>query len=194
MSTKNIALYFGSFNPVHFGHLLIAGHVLEFENVHEVWFVISPQNPFKLHGELWSEKHRFNMVALAIEDEPHMQICDVEFSMPQPSYTYDTLCRLKVLYPQHSFSLIMGEDNLEGLLKWKEPEYILKNHILYVYPRTGYEKNVSILGNVIKMNAPLVDISATEIRKLLKAQKKINHFVPPKVVDYLFSNKLNIQT
>ena len=133
---KKIGLFFGSFNPIHIGHLILANYILENSDMDELWFVVSPQNPFKEKKSLLKDHNRLDMVQLAIKNYPKMKASNVEFSLPQPSYTIDTLTYLHEKYPDYSFALIMGEDNLDGLAKWKNSETLIKNHQIIVYPRS----------------------------------------------------------
>lgn len=186
---KKIGLFFGSFNPIHIGHVILANYILENSDMEELWFVVSPQNPFKDKKSLLSDHNRLDMVQLAISNYPKMRASNVEFSLPRPSYTIDTLVYLKEKYPDHSFSLIMGEDNLESLSKWKNAETLIKNHQIIVYPRTfSNEKPKQKYpehANIALINAPILEISATEIRKMIKSGKNVRPMLPPEVFDYL---------
>lgn len=186
---KKIGLFFGSFNPVHIGHLILANYILENSDMNELWFVVSPQNPFKDKKSLLSDHNRLDMVQLAIQNYPKMRASNVEFSLPTPSYTIDTLAYLKEKYPDFSFALIMGEDNLKGLPKWKNSEKLIGNHQIIVYPRLYDErKQVSELlqhPNFSLVSAPVIEISATEIRNMIKAGKNVRPMLPPEVFDYL---------
>ncbi|MDP2089731.1 MAG: nicotinate (nicotinamide) nucleotide adenylyltransferase [Flavobacteriaceae bacterium] len=185
----NIGLYFGTFNPIHIGHLIIANHLVEYSDLEEVWLVVSPHNPFKDKKSLLDNHHRLAMVQLAIEDFPKLKVSDIEFKLPQPSYTIKTLAYLTEKYPNHHFSLIMGEDNLRGFHKWKNQEQILQNHFIYVYPRikTKEEKEKSFLNhpNIKFMEAPIIQISATSIRKSIKNKKNVLPLLPIKVWNYI---------
>lgn len=184
-----IGLYFGSFNPVHTGHLIIANHIKEQAELGQVWFVVSPQNPLKPSVALLNEFHRLALVQLAIDDEPGLKASDIEFRLPRPSYTADTLAYLQEKYPQHEFSVIMGSDSFQNLFKWKNPDYILKHHTIYVYRRPGIEVGeIPSTGNVIVLNAPLLEISATHIRNNIKNGKSIRFLVPDKVKDEIEKN------
>ncbi|MCA0431492.1 MAG: nicotinate-nucleotide adenylyltransferase [Bacteroidetes bacterium] len=177
-----IGLFFGSFNPIHVGHLALANYFTEFANLNEVWFVVSPQNPFKEKAQLLNQNNRLHLVELAINNHPKMRSSNIEFSLPQPSYTVNTLAHLKEKYPTYNFSLILGEDNLENFNKWKNYEYILENHKLLVYPRPGSIKSIfHTHKNVKLLDAPLIEISSTFIRNAIKANKDIRFFVPEKV-------------
>lgn len=186
---KKIGLFFGSFNPIHIGHLILANYILENSDMEELWFVVSPQNPFKDKKSLLSEHNRLDMVQLAISNYPKMRASNVEFSLPRPSYTIDTLAYLKEKYPDHSFSLIMGEDNLESLEKWKNAETLIKNHQIIVYPRTFSTEKPSHAypehANIALINAPMIEMAATEIRKMIKSGKNVRPMLPPEVFEYL---------
>lgn len=188
-----IGLFFGSFNPIHVGHLIVANTIAESSEVGQVWFVVSPQNPFKKKHTLAHEFDRMHMVRLAIGDNSNFNATDIEFRMPQPSYTIDTLTYLSEKYPQHQFSLIVGMDNLASLPKWKNYQQILTYYPLLVYPRPHAETpDVSLLThpNVTVVEAPLLDISATYIRDCIQKNKSIRYLVPQDVADYIYAKKL----
>ena len=174
---KKIGLYFGSFNPVHTGHLIIASHLANNTDLKEVWFVVSPQNPFKKETGLLNERHRISLVKLAIEDEQCLKASDVEFKLPKPSYTIDTLIYLSEKYPEYEFSVIMGSDGFQNIEKWKNYEQIINNYTIYIYMRPGFEVTNKYGENIIQVKAPLLEISATEIRKNIKAGKSIRYLV-----------------
>ena len=181
-----IGLYFGSFNPIHIGHLAIANYMAEFSDLEQIWFVVSPQNPFKQKNSLLADYHRLELVNRAIEDYPNFKASNIEFGLPQPSYTIDTLAYLKEKYPALQFSLIMGSDNLKSFSKWKNHELILAEHDLYVYPRPGFKDDeVELNGTIHLINAPLMEISSSFIRKAIKEKKEIPYFLPPSVYKYL---------
>lgn len=186
-----VGLYFGSFNPIHVGHLIIAQAVQERTNLNEVWFVVSPQNPFKKSNTLLHEFDRYDMVRLAIEDNDVFRVSDVEFNMPKPSYTIDTLVYLKEKYIGHQFKLIIGGDNLSIFPKWKNSYKIIEDFGLIVYPRPG-EKHSELTDhpNVSFIEAPLLDISATFIRKCIRQNKSIRYLVPGKACEYIYERKL----
>ena len=179
-----IGLFFGSFNPIHTGHLVIAQAMLNHAAIDQIWFVVSPQNPFKKKQSLLGERERFYMVELATENHDRMRPSNIEFQLPQPSYTIDTLAVLSDKYKNYQFALIMGSDNLENFEKWKNYEQILENYSIFVYPRPGYEVT-SQHPNIQSIPAPLMEISATYIRNLIKQQKSIQFLVPEKVQQYL---------
>jgi nicotinate-nucleotide adenylyltransferase len=185
-SKQNIGLYFGSFNPIHNGHIAIANYLLETGKVDEVWFVVSPQSPFKQEDSLLEDDHRYEMVLLAIENNKRLHACNIEFSLPKPSYTINTLNALHKKYPSKNFALIMGADNLTSFHKWKNFEEIINNHRIYVYPRSNADDgNVSTHPSVCRIDAPLLDISSTTIREYLKAGKDVGPFLPVKVMKYI---------
>jgi len=184
-----IGLYFGTFNPIHIGHMVIANHMAEFSDLDQVWMVVTPHNPHKQKNTLLDDYHRLHMVNLATEDFPKIKASDIEFKLPQPNYTVNTLAHLQEKFPKHDFSLIMGEDNLNSLHKWKNYEVILKNHDIYVYPRISSEE--SELKNNPKVhviNAPIIEISSTFIRESIKNRKNVIPMLPAKVWAYLDHN------
>jgi len=186
-----VGLYFGSFNPIHNGHLIIAQAVLELAKLDEVWFIISPQNPFKKSKNLLHEFDRFDMVGLAIEDNDRFKAIDIEFNMPKPSYTIDTLMYLKEKYPDYKFELIIGGDNLSILPKWKNSSKIIENFGLIVYPRPGSDNAAAIRHqNITYVEAPLLDISATFIRKCIRENRSIKYLVPQKAAQFIYDRKL----
>jgi nicotinate-nucleotide adenylyltransferase len=190
-----IGLFFGSFNPIHIGHLIIANAILELGHLDQVWFVVSPQNPFKNKGNLLHEFDRLDMVRAAISDNPRMMASDVEFHMPKPSYTSDTLAYLSDKYPSYQFKLIVGEDNLAGFHKWKNAKNILNDYGLFVYPRPFSANTIPEIANhpnVKLVKAPMVDISATFIRDLIKNKRSIKYLVPSSVEELISSRKLYI--
>jgi nicotinate-nucleotide adenylyltransferase len=181
-----IGLFFGSFNPIHVGHMVLANYMASFTDLEQVWFVVSPHNPLKEKSSLLNQNQRLHMVNLAIGDNDKLKSSNIEFGLSQPSYTINTLAHLKEKYPQHTFSLIMGEDNLESFTKWKNYEEILKHHKLYVYPRPNSNSgDLKSHPNVIMTNAPLMDISSTIIRQAIKEKKDVSFFVPQAVWQYL---------
>ncbi|MBX3165727.1 MAG: nicotinate-nucleotide adenylyltransferase [Bacteroidetes bacterium] len=178
----HIGLFFGSFNPVHVGHTVLANYMLSFTDMEQVWLVLSPQNPLKQKQQLLNQHNRLLLVNLAIDEHPNMRSSNIEFSLPQPSYTIHTLTHLKEKYPQHQFSLIMGQDNLQTFSKWKNYEEILKHCHVYVYPRpNGTPTEFDNHPKVHITDAPMMDISSTFIRKAIKEKKDIRFFLPHKV-------------
>lgn len=184
----NIGLYFGSFNPVHTGHLIIASHVVNYTDIQQVWLVVSPQNPFKESASLLNEYDRLHLVNLAIDDETRIKASDVEFKLPRPSYTIDTLTYLKEKYPQHQFSIIMGSDGFQNLPKWKNAELLIKHYPIIVYRRPGFEIADDWNAQLTVLDAPMLDISATLIRHNCKEGKSIRYLVPEKVKEEIERN------
>ena len=181
-----IGLFFGSFNPIHTGHLILANYMAEFTDLKEVWFVISPHNPFKQKATLLSDNHRLALVNLAINDDDKLKASNIEFKLPQPSYTINTLVKLKEKFKKNDFVLIMGADNLETFNKWKNYEEILENHQLYVYPRPGHQGGVlKDHPNVVFHDAPIIEISSTFIREAIKHKKNVRYFMPDSVYKYI---------
>lgn len=186
-----IGLYFGTFNPIHIGHLIIANHMAEHSDLDQIWLVVTPHNPHKQKNTLLDDYHRLHMVHLATEDFPKLKPSDIEFKLPQPNYTINTLVHLQEKHPNYEFSLIMGEDNLNSLHKWKNYEAILQHHHIYVYPRlyTG-EINTQFDNHtkIHKINAPVVELSSTFIRENIKNNKNIVPMLPHKVWEYVEHN------
>jgi len=173
-----IGLYFGSFNPVHVGHLIIANHIINNTGLSQLWFVVSPQNPFKNASSLLNEYQRLHLVNIAIEGEAKLRASNVEFKLPKPSYTIDTLTYLKEKYPDYEFAIIMGSDGFQNLNKWKNYEMLVKHYSFYIYKRPGFEITDTFGAAVTVMNAPLLDISSTAIRNMIKEKKSIRFLVP----------------
>jgi nicotinate-nucleotide adenylyltransferase len=181
-TNQKIGLFFGSFNPIHIGHMIIANIMAENTDLHKVWFVVSPQNPFKPSKGLLHEFDRYDMVKAAIADHYKLQVSDVEFNLPKPSYTIHTLAHLSEKFPDKEFKVIIGEDNLENFEKWKNHEQILNQFGLYVYPRPHVTNSeLKRHPNVKMIEAPLLDISATYIRNCIKNNKSIRYLVPEPV-------------
>jgi nicotinate-nucleotide adenylyltransferase len=181
-----VGLFFGSFNPIHVGHMVLANYMLEFTDLDRVWFVISPHNPLKNKASLLDERHRLQMARIAVEDNSKLKASDAEFKLPQPSYTVNTLTYLKEKYPKTEFALIMGSDNLATFHKWKNYEEILKYHEIYIYPRKNdAEVELSKHKKVRIVEAPLMEISSTMIRTAIKEKKDVRYFVPEKVWQYI---------
>lgn len=173
-----IGLYFGSFNPVHIGHLIIANHTVNETELNQVWFVVSPQNPFKQSASLLNEYHRLHLIKAAIDGENNLRASSVEFGLPKPSYTVDTLAYLKEKYPEHEFSVLMGSDGFQNLNKWKNYEVIVNDYPIYVYKRPGFPVEQTHGAQVQVLEAPLLEISSTHIRELVKNKKSIRFLVP----------------
>lgn len=177
-----IGLYFGSFNPVHVAHLIIANHILNETGIEKVWFVVSPQSPFK-ELNLLNEYHRLELVRLATEDDTRIKASDIEFALPKPSYTSTTLAYLEEKYPEHEFCIIMGSDSFQNLHKWKNAETIIKNYPIYVYLRGGFDIDNTIGAKLTILEAPLLQLSATQIRNYIRQGKSVRYMLPDKVLD-----------
>ena len=194
----NIGCFFGSFNPIHVGHLIVANLVADLKEVNQVWFVVSPQNPHKSSKSLIHEFDRYDMVEAAILDGYNLRATDVEFQMPRPSYTVDTLAYLADRHPEHKFKLIIGEDNLRNFPKWKNYQQILDYHGLYIYPRpipdpgdsTAGMEEVKKHGNTVWVDAPVIDISASFIRSRIASGKSVDYLVPDAVMRIIVQKKL----
>jgi nicotinate-nucleotide adenylyltransferase len=184
-----IGLYFGSFNPVHVGHLIIANFVAYNTGLEQVWLVLSPRNPLKLSGTLLNEYDRLHLLELAIEKEPRLRVSNIEFFLPKPSYTIDTLTYLEEKYPEHEFSVIMGSDSLENLHRWKNYEQLLARFPLFIYCRPGHPVKTYPAGKIIICEAPLLDISSSLIRKMIKEKKSVRFMVPENVYEYMTDNR-----
>lgn len=178
-----IGLYFGSFNPVHVGHLIIANHVLNETQIEKIWFIVSPQNPFKETANLLNEYHRLELVRLATEDDNRIKASDIEFGLPKPSYTSATLAYLEEKYAEHEFCIIMGSDSFQNLHKWKNAETIIKNYPVYVYLRAGFDIDNTLGANLTILEAPLLQLSATQIRNYIKQGKSVRYMLPDKVLE-----------
>lgn len=182
----HIGLFFGSFNPIHIGHLLIGNYMAEYTDLEQIWFVVSPHNPMKKKHTLLNDSYRLEMVHLAIGNDPRFRVSDIEFRMPKPSYTCDTLAYLEEKFPMHRFSLILGSDNLTGFNKWKNYELLISKYTRYIYPRhdekeydLNSEKNIKIV------NAPRIEISSSFIRQAIAEGKNVEYFLPSKVYSYI---------
>lgn len=186
---KQVGLFFGTFNPIHIGHLIIANHLVEFSDLDEVWFVITPQSPFKVKQSLLDNNHRFQMVYEAVQDYPRLKPSTIEFDLPQPNYTSDTLAHLEDKYgPDYAFSLIMGEDNLKSFHKWKNYEAILEQYSIHVYPRISTGEMAHQFEDhpkITKVGAPIMEISSTFIRKAHNQGKNIRPMLPEPVWKYM---------
>ena len=189
-----IGLYFGTYNPIHVGHLIIANHIANYTKLDQVWLVVSPQNPFKNKASLLKDHHRLALVNVAIEGNQKLKASNIEFNLPQPSYTIDTLAFIKEKHPEHTFSVIMGEDNLRSLHKWKNHEQLLENHHVFVYPRmrTNQEEDDAVpvrFNNhpniTICKDAPIMKISASFIRKAIQEKKEVRYLLSEPVYTYI---------
>jgi len=183
-----VGLYFGSFNPINIGHLVIGNYIAEHSDLDQVWFVVTPHNPFKKKDSLLDNYQRLEMVYLATKEYTKLKPCDIEFGLPQPNYTINTLLYLQEKYPQHHFSLIMGEDNLKGFHKWKNYEVILENYSLYVYPRISggpVETQFKDHKNIRHIDAPIMELSSTYIRQAIKKGINVQPMLPQPVWEYL---------
>ena len=183
----NIGLFFGSFNPIHNGHLIIVNHILNETDLDKIWFVISPLNPFKISESLLNEYDRFHLVQKAIEGDLRLKASDIEFTLPKPSYTIHTLTYLKEKYPEHVFTLIMGSDGFQNLDKWKNAELIARGYTIIIYKRPGFDIINKLNASILVLDAPLLSISATYIRKLIERGKSIKYLVPPAVEEEITS-------
>lgn len=183
-----VGLFFGSFNPIHIGHLVIANHMAEHSDLDQVWFVVTPHSPFKKKSTLLDNYQRLEMVYLATQDYDNLNPSDIEFNLPQPNYTVNTLAHLHEKHPNHEFALIMGEDNLKSFHKWKNYDVILENHDIYVYPRISENKIETQFDGHKKIHfidAPIMELSSTFIRKSIKAGKNVQPMLPQHVWKYL---------
>lgn len=192
MEKQQIGIFSGSFNPIHAGHLILANYLCEFTDLDEVWFVVTPHNPLKDPGDLLEDSVRLEMVRLALEEFDHMFVSDVEFQMPRPSYTIDTLTRLKEKYPDKDFTLIVGGDNWKRFHRWKQSEQLIDNYQIVVYPRLDEEVVIpeQLQSSVWLAEAPIVEISSTFIRESIKKGKNMRAFLPPKVYDFILQRGL----
>ena len=183
-----IGLYFGSFNPIHIGHLIIANHLTNNTDLKQVWMVVSPQNPLKPSGTLLNEYDRLHLCRTAVEGANNLKISTIEFNLPKPSYTVDTLAYLTEKFPNHEFSVIMGSDSFCNLSKWKNFEVIIKNHLLFIYNRPGFKIDNTVGANITIVDAPLLEISSTHIRKMIKDSKSIRYLVPDVIKEEIEKN------
>ena len=184
-----VGLYFGSFNPIHIGHLIIASHVLNETDLQKLWFVLSPQNPFKYSATLLNEFDRLHLVQKAVEGDDRLRASDIEFSLPKPSYTSHTLAYLEEKYPAYEFSIIMGSDSFQNLDKWKNAEAIIQHYPILVYERPGFPVNNTLGASIHVVKAPLLEISATHIREAIQRGKSIKYLVPDSVEKEITTNR-----
>lgn len=183
---KKIGLYFGSFNPIHVGHLIIANYMVEFTDLDELWFVISPHNPLKKKSSLLEDYHRYEMAYRVLNKDERFVVSDIEFRLPKPSYTIDTLTYLEEKRPGNEFSLIMGSDGLHTFHKWKNSDIISRNYRRLVYPRPGTPQDIYARHeNIVVVDAPQMDISSTFLRKAIKEEKDVRYFIPKEAYEYL---------
>jgi nicotinate-nucleotide adenylyltransferase len=183
---NKVALFFGSFNPIHIGHLAIANYVVEYTDVEQLWFVVSAQNPLKKKNSLLSNHHRLALVRTALEYETRMKLCDIELSLPQPSFTIDTLTYLTEKYPQYEFVILMGADGLIDFHKWKNYQELIQRFQRYIYPRPGVDiTSLPNIQNCIFIDAPLIEISSTFIRQGIKDKRNMRYFLHHKVWEYI---------
>lgn len=179
-------LYFGSFNPIHIGHLAIANFMVEFSDLDQLWFVVSPQNPLKAKSSLLQDYHRLALVRLAIEDDDRFRASDIEFKLPTPSYTIDTMTYLEEKHPGMEFQLIMGADGLRTFHKWKHSDLIVKRYHRLIYPRPGIDLKKAVrIPNATLVDAPMMEISSSFIRKAIKEGKDVRHLVPARAYKYI---------
>jgi len=183
----NIGLYFGSFNPIHIGHLIIANHLYSNSYVSEVWFIVSPQNPFKPQN-LLNQNHRLHLVRVAVDGEAKLKASNIEFNLPTPSYTIHTLTYLKEKYPEKEFTIIMGSDGFQNINKWKNYEAIIKNYKILVYKRPGFDITETFGAEITVADAPLLEISSTHIRNMIRRRKSIRYLVPDVVKEEIVKN------
>lgn len=185
----NIGLYFGSFNPIHTGHLIIANHIVEHTQLDKIWFVLSPHNPLKESHTLLNEYDRLHLVELAIKNNNKFRASNIEFNLPKPSYTIDTLTYLREKFPLENFTVIMGSDSFQNLPRWKNYEQLIAQYKIIVYRRPGFEIADDVAKNITILDAPLLEISSTHIRTQIKAGKSIRYLAPDEVLDYIKENK-----
>ena len=188
--TKVIGIFGGSFNPVHNGHIMLAQYLAQHSHLDEVWLTLSPQNPLKISNSLLDDNHRLAMLNLAIERYPLLKVCDIELEMPRPSYTINTLDELSRRYPDYRFNIVIGGDNWNIIDRWKDYQRIINEYGVVIYPRPGYELSSTNYSNVVVVDAPLADISSTEIREAFANGKEARHLIPQKVAEYIIKHDL----
>ena len=188
---KKIGIYSGSFNPIHHGHVMLANYLVEFSDLDELWFVVTPQNPLKKKEDLLDDDERLKMVQLAIGDDPRIHVSDIEMHLPTPSYTINTLTALSEQYPDSEFVFICGMDSLQNLKNWREYQKILDNYELLVFPREGYDGGELInYPSVTVLKTPIIEISSTFIRQCIKEGRDVRHFMPEKAFEYMKEHRL----
>jgi nicotinate-nucleotide adenylyltransferase len=186
MQKTEIGLLFGSFNPIHIGHTAVANYILEYSDISEIWFIVSPRNPFKQEAQLANEKHRLQMTEIGIAQEPRFKVSDVEFNLTRPSYTINTLETLSARYSHINFVILMGSDNYLNIAKWKDGNKILDSYNIIVYPRSGYSVFMNKLTHKTKLiDAPLLDVSSTLIRNSIAEGKRLHYFLHPGVFQFI---------
>lgn len=189
----HIGLYFGSFNPIHTGHLIVANHIVNHTEIDKIWFVVSPHNPLKDAHSLLNEYDRLHLVNLAIEDNPKFRGSNVEFHLPKPSYTVDTLAYLTEKFPLERFSVIMGADSFQNIHRWKNYEHLVSRYSFVVYRRPGFEIGETYGADITLLDAPLLQISSTYIRTQIKEKKSIKYIVPANVEEYIVANRYYVK-
>lgn len=188
---KHVGLFFGSFNPIHIGHMIIAEYMANRTQLEQVWFVVSPQNPLKERSTLANDFDRLHMVRIAIDDNPKLRASNIEFSLPKPSYTIDTMAYLHEKYPEHTFSLIMGSDNLTTIHKWKNYDLLLERYQIHLYNRPGSETNTALENAKVEFHdVPLLEISSTFIRQSIAAGHSVRYMVPEPVYEFLKGSRI----
>jgi len=188
---KKIGIYSGSFNPIHHGHVMLANYLVEFSDLDELWFVVTPQNPLKKKEDLLDDDERLKMVQLALGDDPRFLVSDIEMHLPTPSYTINTLTALSEQYPDSEFVFICGMDSLQNFKNWREYQKILDNYELLVFPREGYDGGELInYPSVTVLKTPLIEISSTFIRQCVKEGRDVRHFMPEKAFEYMKEHRL----
>ena len=185
----HIGLYFGSFNPIHIGHLIISSYARHTTDLNQVWLVVSPQNPLKPSKSLLNEYDRLHLIHKAIEDDQNLRVSDVEFKLPKPSYTVHTLAHLTEKYPQHTFSIIMGSDSFMNLTQWKNYAYIVSNYRIYIFERPGFPVENKLGADICLLDAPLLEISSTKIREMIRTSIPIRYLVPDAVAKEIEANR-----
>ena len=192
---KKIGLYFGTFNPIHKGHISVANFFLNDTILEEIWFIVSPQNPLKKENDFLNSSQRLKLVNLVLENHPKLKSCELEFDLPIPSYTITTLEKIKEIHPQLEFILLMGQDNISDLKKWRDFEKILSENEIYVYPRKDSNHvptRFTSHPNIQFFNAPLMEISSSEIREMVRVRKNVQMLLPKKVISFLEKFVFNI--